>query len=86
MNKSNYQETQRTKAVRLLQAKSPLFYGAVGGKKFFGFERDFVLKETLKNLYAPIQQNSVLYFKKNHIGWWGGSTPSGHLYHRKLHA
>jgi len=31
------------------------------------------------NLYEPIREGAIQYFKDNNIGWWGGSKPSGHI-------
>lgn len=75
---SEYQETQRTKAINLIKAGSPVFYGSHAGEKFMGKPRDFVLIENLKNIFAPIRTDVVEYFKLNKISWWGGKNPTGH--------
>ena len=75
---SNYQETQRSKAIDLIKSKSPVFYGSRGGRKFMTKFRDFVLMENLNNLFEPIRNEVVEYFKENKVSWWGGSKPTGH--------
>ncbi|QEN03309.1 hypothetical protein EW093_00840 [Thiospirochaeta perfilievii] len=75
---SIYQESQREKAIDLIQSKNPVFYGSLGGKKFMTKFRDFVLIDNIKNLFEPIRSDAVEYFKKNKISWWGGKQPTGH--------
>jgi hypothetical protein len=75
---SNYQESQRTKAVDLIKSKNPVFYGSHGGKKFMTKFRDFVLIEYFNNLFEPIRTDVVEYFKENKVSWWGGKNPTGH--------
>ena len=76
---SAYQETQRTKAISLIKAGNPVFYGSQAGKMFMGKSREFVLNENLKNIFAPIRKDVVEYFKENQISWWGGNNPTGHV-------
>lgn len=59
--------------------KSDIFNGTAGGGRFIGKERPFVLTNGESNLYAPIRNEAVAYFKDNGIGWWGGFKPSGHV-------
>lgn len=59
--------------------KSYIFNGTAGGGRFIGKERPFVLTNGESNLYAPIRNEAVAYFKDNGIGWWGGFKPSGHV-------
>lgn len=56
-----------------------LFDGTIGGGRFIGKERPFVLKDTIKNLFEPIRKEALKYFKDNDISWWGGDKPSGHV-------
>lgn len=77
--KSEYQEIQRERAVKLLKDKRPIFYGSKGGKIFMRSARDFVLTENEKNLFEPIKIDVIDYFEKNSIAWWGGKKPTGHL-------
>lgn len=73
---SKYQENQRKRAVKLINNG---FYEVKGGGKFMGDSRDFVLLENIKNLYEPIRNDVIKYFKDNIISWWGGSEPTGHV-------
>lgn len=76
---SIYQESQRKKVIELINSKSPIFCGSPGGQKFMGKERDFVLKDNIKNIFSPIRSEVLEYFKQNGILWWGGKkSPSGH--------
>ena len=75
---SKYQEEERTKQISLLD-NSQLFDNSKGGGFFMGKSREFVLTEPINNLFSPIREDVVLYFKENNISWWGGNTPSGHL-------
>lgn len=43
-----------------------------------GRSRPFVLRDGMNNLYQPIRNDVVLYFKENKISWWVGDKPSGH--------
>jgi len=70
--KSNYQEAQRSRSVKL-------FYGAQGGQYFMTKDREFVLKEGLKNLFEPIRTDAITYFRNNKVSWWGGIKPTGHI-------
>lgn len=76
---SKYQETERTRAENLIKSGNPVFYGGKAGKYFMTKNRDFVLQENLKNLYAPICSDAIEYFKLNSISWWGGRRPTGHV-------
>ncbi|MHB1106366.1 MAG: PGN_0703 family putative restriction endonuclease [Lutibacter sp.] len=76
---SKYQETERARAENLIKSGNPVFYGGKAGKYFMTKNRDFVLQENLKNLYAPICNDVIEYFKSNLISWWGGRRPTGHV-------
>lgn len=77
--KSIYQETKREKSVRLVQEANPVFYGGLAGKLFMSSIRDFVLIDGMNNIYEPIRNEVVDYFKTNGISWWGGNKPTGHI-------
>ncbi len=76
--KSEYQEKQRAKAVKLIAKKNEVFNGGVGGKYFMRSERDFVLTDYEKNFFQSIKNEAIEYFKHNGISWWGGKRPTGH--------
>jgi hypothetical protein len=76
---SKYQENERAKAVHLIKSENNVFYGAQAGKIFRKKERDFVLLDNVKNIFAPIRNKVLEYFDKNAILWWGGSYPTGHV-------
>lgn len=76
---SKYQETERTKAENLIKNGSPVFYGGKAGKYFRTKNRDFVLLESKNNIFAPIYNDVIRYFKNNSISWWGGKNPTGHV-------
>lgn len=63
----------------MLIKKSDMFNGVPAGGSYFGKERPFVLKNGLFNLYEPIRNDALVYFKENGISWWGGYRPSGHV-------
>jgi|TARA_B100001971_G_C18143985_1_gene511975 hypothetical protein len=76
---SVYQKSQRTKSISLINNNNPVFYGSPGGNDYLKKPRDFVLRETSKNIFAPIRTDVIEYFKQNKISWWGGKTPTGHV-------
>lgn len=76
---SKYQEAQRAMAVELIKSGSPVFYGDTGGGYYRNKRRDFVLRDSKKNLFAPIYDDVIQYFEKNGISWWGGKKPTGHV-------
>lgn len=41
--------------------------------------RDFILLDNIKNLYFPIREEALRYFKGNGISWWAGYEPTGHV-------
>ena len=57
---------------------SDIFSGDKGNGYFMGKPRHFVLKDGMNNLYEPIRNDVIRYFKDNKISWWGGDKPSGH--------
>jgi len=74
----NYKDKECERQQALIET-SGLFDGISGGGRFMGKERPFVLKDGSRNLYAPIRDQAIKYFRDNNIGWWGGSKPSGHV-------
>ena len=57
---------------------SDIFSEDKGNGYFMGKPRHFVLKDGMNNLYEPIRNDVIRYFKDNKISWWGGDKPSGH--------
>ena len=59
--KSTYQENQRERSTNLIE-NSELFEGVLGGRKFFGKERKFVLSDEEKNIFKPLRSDVIDYF------------------------
>ena len=74
---SRYKKSQYERQERLIE-NSDLFSGDKGNGYFRGIARPFVLHNGMNNLYAPIREGVIKYFKENKISWWGGGKPSGH--------
>jgi hypothetical protein len=58
--------------VEYLLKNGTVFYGDHGGGTFRGKSYPFVLKNAEHNLYAPVKNDIVHYFKENGITWWNG--------------
>lgn len=76
---SKYQEAQRQRGISLIKNNSPVFYGAKGGRMFRGKPRDFFLTDFRNNLFAPVREEVIKYFKQNKVAWWGGKNPTSHI-------
>jgi hypothetical protein len=76
---SKYQESQRSKAIKLIENENPIFDGGKLEPKLEGKTRASFLSENLKNIFAPIRKDVVEYSKYNSISWWRGNKPSGHV-------
>ena len=74
---SRYKKSQYIRQEDLIN-NSDIFNGDKGNGYFMGKPRHFVLKDGMNNLYEPIRNNVLRYFKDNDISWWGGDNPSGH--------
>ena len=74
---SRYKKSQYTRQEDLVN-NSDIFNGDKGNGYFMGKPRHFVLKDGMNNLYEPIRNDVLRYFKDNDISWWGGDKPSGH--------
>ena len=74
---SKYKESQYTRQEKLIES-SDIFSGNKGNGYFRGKPRAFVLQGGRNNLYEPIRESVIKYFKENNISWWGGSKVSGH--------
>ena len=74
---SSYKDSQYARQEDLIN-NSGVFNGDKGNGYFMGKPRPFVLRDGVNNLYEPIRNDVLLYFKENKISWWGGDKPSGH--------
>ena len=74
---SRYKKSQYIRQEDLVN-NSDIFNGDKGNGYFMGKPRLFVLKDGMNNLYEPIRNDVLRYFKDNDISWWGGDKPSGH--------
>lgn len=74
----NYKDKECARQQTLIET-SGIFNGIAGGKRFRGKARDFVLTDGKSNLYAPVRNDALVYFKENGIIWWGGYKPTGHV-------
>lgn len=74
---SRYKKSQYARQEDLIN-NSDIFNGDKGNGYFMGKARNFVLKDGMNNLYEPIRNDVLRYFKDNEISWWGGDKPSGH--------
>ena len=73
---SKYKKSQYTRQEKLIES-SDIFSGGKGNGYFRGKSRAFVLQDGRNNLYEPIREGVIRYFKENNISWWGGKVP-GH--------
>ena len=74
---SRYKNSQYARQEDLIN-HSGIFNGDKGNGYFMGKASPFVLKDGMNNLYEPIRNDVIRYFKDNEISWWGGDKPSGH--------
>lgn len=74
---SRYKNSQYKRQEELIRTSE--IFDADDGKGYFkGRPRAFVLKDGMNNLYGPIRDGVLMYFKENGVSWWGGFKPSGH--------
>lgn len=65
---------------RHLELIAKCFFDQDKGNGFFkGKQYPFILKHPENNLYEPIREDAIKYFKENGISWWGGTKPTGHV-------
>ena len=74
---SKYKQSQYERQEELIKS-SDVFHGDNGYGIFRKRVRPFVLCNGINNLYKPIQDEVVDFFKSNNISWWGGSKPTPH--------
>ncbi len=72
----SYKEKQREIQESLIK-NSDLFDNVMAGKFYRGEDRDFILQDGACNIFNPIRDKVIKYFKENSIQWWGGNTPTG---------
>lgn len=58
----HYKENERERQQALIE-KCDIFNGKIGGGRFMGKERPFVLACGESNLYAPVVKDALAYFK-----------------------
>lgn len=75
----NYKEKQKAIAIKLISTHSILFNGDKAGRIFRKIPREFVLQDGINNLFEPIRNDVLKYFKGNKVAWWGGKKPTGHV-------
>jgi len=66
-----YKETQYKRVEELLN-NTNVFYGDKGNGLFKKKNYPFILENNLNNLYEPIREVVLEYFKQNNVAWWGG--------------
>jgi len=76
---SKYRESEKKRAIKLIKADNHLFSGDQAGGEYREIPREFVLVDGEKNIYEPIRNEVLQYFKENKISWWGGKKPTGHV-------
>ena len=76
---AKYRESEKLKAMKRIENQKDLFSGDPGGGEYREIPRGFVLAEGEKNIYEPIRNEVLQYFKENKISWWGGKKPTGHV-------
>ena len=72
---SRYKNSQYKRQEELIRT-SEIFDADDGNGYFKGRPRAFVLKDGMNNLYGPIRDGVLMYFKENGVSWWGGFKPS----------
>ena len=69
---SNYKERQKQHQVKFILTSKLEGDGTYRGKVY-----PYILKEGAANLYSPIREGALQYFRENKIQWWGGKMPTG---------
>lgn len=73
-----FYKKEKEKQVKLLR-ETPLFNGDKGEGLFNKKSYSHILEDGRNNLYYPIRDEAILYFKENGIAWWNGAEPTGNL-------
>jgi hypothetical protein len=71
MSYMKYKDAQYGRVENLIN-DSGVFYGDSGGGIFKKKAYPFVLSDCGNNLYAPVKDDTLEYFKKNKVAWWNG--------------
>ena len=71
MNSIHFKNKQYCRVAELMKS-SHIFNGDTGGGIFKGKAYPFILKNCQNNLYTPVKDDVLDYFKDNHIAWWNG--------------
>lgn len=74
---SSFKDLQYRRQEKLIET-TDIFNNDPALGMYRGKPRPFVLKDGMNNLYAPIRNEVVKYFRENGISWWGGYRPTGH--------
>ena len=69
-----YKEKQKNHQAGLI--KVPNIFDGCQTYKRNDKEPEYLLKESIYNLYRPIRDQVINYFKDNSISWWGGKGPT----------
>lgn len=67
----SYKNLQYERVKKLIE-KKVIFNGDNGNGKFRNKHYEFVLSNSNNNLYSPVRDEILEYFKNNNIGWWNG--------------
>jgi hypothetical protein len=73
---ATFRKIQEKRQVGLMNTE--VFDNDPGRGVYRGYEREFVLQDGMHNLYGPIRQEVLKYFRDNKISWWNGAAPTGH--------
>lgn len=73
---ATFRKIQEKRQVGLMNTE--VFDNDPGRGVYRGYEREFVLQDGMHNLYGPIRQEVLKYFRDNKISCWNGAAPTGH--------
>lgn len=73
----DYYRSERARHEKLIEKS---FFTPDKGNGFFkGKPYKFVLQNGLNNLFEPIREDALQYFRINGVSWWAGNRPTGHV-------
>ena len=75
----SYKKSQYDRQSKLIGINPELFSNDPGNGVFRKRRRNFALDKGINNLFAPIRDGAVRYFRENRISWWGGYQPTNHM-------